>query len=127
MVTTVHRSGFTLIELLIVITVIGTLLALVAPRYWSGLDSAREAVLKENLHVIRDAIDKHYSDAGLYPESIEQLIQKRYIRKPPIDPITERTDTWKLISSPDPRMGGVFDVRSGAPGHARDGTRYEDW
>lgn len=127
MVKRKHLRGFTLIELLVVIAVIGMLLSLVAPRYWSSVDSARDAVLRENLHTMRDAIDKHYADAGRYPESLNELVTKRYLRSIPRDPVTERSDTWTLVEADGAVNGGVIDVRSGAPGQGRDGTPYSGW
>lgn len=123
-----HRArGFTLIELLIVVSLIGTLLALVSPRYWNGVDKAREAVLRENLYITRDAIDKYFADRGHYPESLETLVHQRYLRSVPIDPVTERTDSWKVVPPADERLGKLAGIRSGAPGKAKDGSRYGDW
>ena len=121
------KRGFTLIELLVVLAIIGVLLALAAPRYFSSVDRSKEAVLRENLHQMREAIQQYYADKGKYPETLETLATDRYLRKVPIDPITERSDTWIVVPPPDGTQSGVFDVRSGAPGNGRDGTPYRDW
>jgi len=120
-------TGFTLIELLVVMTIIALLLALAVPRYFHSLARAREAVLKENLMLIRDALDKHYADTGTYPASMESLVAKKYLRKVPEDPVTESAGTWVLIPPEKPATGGVFDVKSGAPGNSLTGTPYSTW
>lgn len=120
-------AGFTLIELLVVMAIIATLLSLAAPRYVGNVEKAREAVLKENLASMRDVLDKHYSDTGKYPDALEELVTRRYMRKIPIDPITDSDRTWIVVPPQDLQKGGVFDIHSGASGHARDGTLYRDW
>jgi len=119
--------GFTLIELLVVMAVIAVLLTLVVPRYYTSVDKSKEAVLKENLFIMRDALDKFYGDTGKYPAALRDLVEKKYLRRMPRDPITESSDSWVTISPGDPEKGQVFDVKSGAPGVARDGTRYNEW
>src|SRR5262245_48324375 len=116
------RRGFTLIELLVVLAIIGTLLMLAVPRYFGSLDRSKEAVLKENLYQMRDAISKYYADRGRYPESIEALASEKYLRKVPTDPITDSAATWVVVAPEDPQKGGVYDVKSGAQGKAADGT-----
>ncbi|GAA6140409.1 prepilin-type N-terminal cleavage/methylation domain-containing protein [Hydrogenophaga sp. 5NK40-0174] len=121
--------GFTLIELLVVLAVLGVLIAIIAPKYVDRVDDAREAVLRQNLVGLRDAIDAYYRDHGRYPETLDDLVAAKYIRKLPTDPITERNDTWKVVP-PDGASAStksVFDVRSGAPGEARDGSQYSQW
>lgn len=120
-------SGFTLIELLLVMSIIALLLALAVPRYHHSITRAREAVLKENLLLMRDALDKHYSDTGAYPASIEALVAKKYLRKVPEDPVTESASTWVVIPPDKSEKGGVFDIRSGAPGHSLGGDAYSTW
>ena len=122
-----RRSGFTLIELLVVFAIIATLLTIAVPRYYASLDKSKEAVLKENLYQLRDAIGKYYGDKGKYPESLEALAADKYLRKVPLDPITESATTWIPVPPEDPQKGGVFDVRSGAPGKALDGTEFSTW
>lgn len=123
-----HRPhGFTLIELLVVMTILAALLSIAAPRYFESLDRAKEAALRTDLRLLREAIDKHRADTGRLPESLQQLAQARYLRAVPVDPITDRSDTWLSIAAPDAAMPGLYDVRSGAPGMARDGTSYASW
>ncbi|MDA8109278.1 MAG: prepilin-type N-terminal cleavage/methylation domain-containing protein [Betaproteobacteria bacterium] len=122
------RSGaFTLIELLAVLAIIAVLLAIAAPRYFGSLDRAKEAVLKEDLYQMRDAIGKYYGDRGKYPDSLQTLVTDRYLRQVPADPITGSGATWIIIPPEDPDAGGVYDVRSGAPGRASNGTPYAEW
>lgn len=122
-----HLSGFTMIELLVVMAIIATLLSLVAPRYYHSVDKAKEVVLKQNLATMREIIDKYHGDTGKYPANLEALIEKRYLRSLPIDPITERDDTWKIIPPDNPEYGGMYDIKSGAPGKGSDGRPYADW
>jgi len=124
----VLSRAFTLIELLVVMAIIATLLSIAAPRYFDHLDRAREATLRQSLEVMRDAIDKYHADTGKWPESIEALVGKRYLRKVPVDPITGSGDTWLLVEPPsDHDGGGVWDVHSGSEETAKDGTRYVEW
>ena len=120
-------TGFTLIELLIVLAIVATLLTIAVPRYWASLDRSKEVVLKENLYQMRDAIGKYYGDKGKYPESLEALASDKYLHRVPLDPITESATTWVLVPHPDPQKTGVYDVRSGAPGKALDGTEFATW
>jgi len=122
-----RRGGFTLIELLVVMAVIGLLLSLAAPRYFRSVDLAREAALRQDLAVMRDAIDKHFADTGRYPASLEELATRRYLRRVPVDPITESADSWVVVPPADSALGAVYDVASGAPGTARDGSAYASW
>ena len=122
-----HRRGFTLIELLVTLTIIGLLLSIVMPRYFGTLTRADEAALKEDLFLMRDAIDKHFADTGRYPASLDELALKKYIRSVPIDPLTQTQSTWIIISPGDTQLGAVYDIKSGAKGIARDGRPYEQW
>ena len=122
-----RRAGFTLIELLVVMTIVALLLTLAVPRYFSSVDKSREAVLKENLNQMRDAISRYYADKGRYPESLDTLAADRYLRKVPLDPITESSATWLIVQPEDLQKGGVYDVRSGAPGKSRDGFEFSQW
>jgi general secretion pathway protein G len=124
--------GFTLIELLIAIAIIGILAAIAVASLRQTPQRAKEAVLKQDLFVLRDLIDQYFADKGKYPDSLRSLVDDGYIRKLPVDPITESDDTWETIyaeaSDDDPdAQGGVFDVRSGARGSALDGSSYSDW
>lgn len=121
------KSGFTLIELMVVMVVIATLLTIAVPRYFSHLDKSREAVLQQNLALLRETLDKYYSDKGMYPESLDELVSSKYIRSVPADPMTGSNTTWVSIA-PDPsEAGGVYDVKSGAQGIALNGTEYRNW
>jgi general secretion pathway protein G len=119
--------GFTLIELLVVLAIISTLLTLAVPRYFSSLQKSKEVVMKENLWTMRDALDKYYADVGKYPDRLEDLAVKKYLRAIPIDPITDTPTTWRVIPPPDPEKGGVYDVKSGAEGNSTAGSPYSDW
>ena len=119
--------GFTLIELLVVMVVIGILLSIVTPRYFNSVSKAEEAVLKENLLLMRDALDKYQADTGRYPDSLEDLVSKKYLRSMPYDPVAKSSETWIVVPPEDVAQGSVFDVKSGASGTARDGTAYGDW
>jgi general secretion pathway protein G len=121
------RGGFTLIELLVVLAIISTLLLFVSPRYFHKVDEAKDVVLRDNLITVRSTLDKFYGDNGRYPEALEELVEKSYLRTLPVDPITESSKTWQLIAVPDGYKGRVYDIRSSAPGAARDGTSYADW
>ena len=101
------KCGFTLIELLIVMAIIGTLLSIAVPRYFRTLERARETVLKQDLSILREAIDKHYADLNEYPDTLLVLVEKRYVRSVPIDPFTKLADTWTLIPSDDPDHAGI--------------------
>ena len=121
-----RARGFTLIELLVVLAIIGTLLALATPRYFQHVERAKEAVLRENLATVRDAIDQYRADKGVWPASLEALAEKRYLRQVPLDPLTESRDTWLLLPPAEHAATGVFDIRSGAEGATIDGTLYSE-
>jgi len=116
--------GFTLIELLAVLATVGMLLGIVVPRYLQHVDQAREVTLKHNLTGVRDSIDKFYADRGRYPADLQELVQANYLRTLPLDPVTNRADTWKAQMAP---QGGMRDIRSGAQGNAFDGSAYATW
>jgi general secretion pathway protein G len=121
------RRGFTLIELLVVMAIVATLLTLAVPRYFISVDRSREAVLKENLFQIRDAIGKYHADKGKYPESLQSLATDQYLRKVPLDPVTQSELTWIVVPTPGLESAGVFDIRSGAQGKGTDGTDFATW
>jgi general secretion pathway protein G len=122
-----RAGGFTLIELMVVLAIIATLLTIAVPRYYSSLDKSKEAVLKENLYQLRDAIGKYYADRGKYPESLQALATDKYLRSVPLDPVTDSATTWIVVAPEDPQKGGVFDVKSGAQGKAIDGSEFSTW
>lgn len=119
-------TGFTLIELLVVLAIIASLLTLAVPRYFKSLDKASEAVLAENLRVTREVIDHYYGDTGQYPDSLEQLVEKQYLRALPVDPITESSQTWIIVPPAAGAKGRVFNIHSGAPGSGNNGRRFAE-
>jgi general secretion pathway protein G len=102
--------GFTLIELLVVMAIIATLLSIVAPRYFNSLDKAKESVLRQDLGIMRNAIDQFYSDFGKYPIDLIELVDKRYLRSVPIDPFTESNQTWIEVPPKNETESGVYDA-----------------
>lgn len=123
-----HRiKGFTLIELLVVMAIIVLLLSLAVPRYFHSVDNSRETILRQNLSLTRQTLDKYYGDNGVYPDSLEMLVSKKYLRNLPLDPITGSDTTWIIVPPDEPEKGGVFDLRSGATGKAKDGRDYKDF
>ena len=102
--------GFTLIEMLVVMTLIALLLTLAVPRYFSTLDNGRARVQLQNIATLRDAIDKFHADQGRYPQALDELVEKNYLRHIPQDPITEAAD-WDVIAPTDPSLGNVYDVK----------------
>jgi general secretion pathway protein G len=121
------RNGFTLIELLVVMAIISMLLALAVPRYFHSVEKSKEAVLKENLSTMRNALDKYYGDSGKYPKTLDELVTGKYLRSVPVDPITESATTWVIVPPDDATKGGVYDVKSGAPGNSQEGIPFKDW
>jgi general secretion pathway protein G len=116
--------GFTLIELVVVMAIVALLVALAAPRYFHSVDRSKEAVLRSNLATVRDALDKFYGDTGKYPETLADLVEKKYLRTMPKDPVTDSTTTWVVVPPEDPEKGGVYDIHSGAEGSTKDGVPY---
>jgi general secretion pathway protein G len=111
--------GFTLVELMVVLTIIALMLSIVVPDYVGRTKRAEEAVLRENLALLRDALDKHYADAGQYPNSLDELVSKRYLRTVPPDPFTNSAVTWTRVPPSDPKRGGIYDIHSSAKGYER--------
>ncbi len=122
-----HKRGFTLIELLVVLGIVALLLTLAVPRFFPSIDSAKETILGDNLRNTRLVIDQYYADTGRYPDSLEQLVEKRYLRSLPVDPLTESTSTWVLLPPEDASKGAVYSIKSGAPGNDRSGKPYAEW
>ena len=122
-----RKAGFTLVELMVVLAVIALLISIVAPHYVGRIARAEEAVLRQNLTFMREALDRHYADAGRYPASLEDLVKKRYLRSIPDDPVTQSNTTWIVTAPDDPNKGAVYDVRSGAKGNGANGTPYGQW
>lgn len=121
------QNAFTLIELLVVMAIIATLLTIAVPRYFHSVERSREAVLHQNLTLTREALDKFYGDNDIYPDNLEDLVSRKYLRSLPVDPFTGSATSWLIVPPAAAEKGGVFDIRSGAPGNARDGTAYRDW
>ncbi len=121
------RAGFTLIELLVVMTIIGILLTIAAPRYFHTVQRSKETVLRHDLSVLRECIDKFYGDSGQYPEALSALVEKHYIRSVPVDPFTKSAETWMLVVSDDPDHPGLRDIHSGSPDMALDGSPFVSW
>jgi general secretion pathway protein G len=107
--------------------IIATLLTIAVPRYFHSVEKSKEATLRQDLAVIRDALDKYYGDNGRYPDALEELVKRKYLRSLPIDPITGNANTWLIVAPDSSEKGGVYDVKSGAPGNARDGSEYRGW
>lgn len=124
-----RSSGFTLIELMVVIALIGLLVGVAMPTYRRAQDNAREAVLKENLYILRQVIDQYFADKGYYPASLQALVDEGYLRRMPVDPITKAAD-WDEIpadstTSLDPTQSpGIWDVKSKASGQTQDGKPF---
>jgi general secretion pathway protein G len=125
-------AGFTLIELMVVVALISVLAGMGVVMYRNSIKRTQEAVLREDLFRMRDAIDQYYADKAKYPASLEALVSDGYLRQIPVDPITNSRETWVTVpSEPDPgdptAEVGIFDVKSGAEGNSIDGSPYADW
>jgi general secretion pathway protein G len=128
------KKGFTLIEILVILTLIGILAAILVPQYRYSVVRAREAVLKENLYLLRDAINKFRYDKKRYPQSLEELVTEKYVARIPEDPIYRKAE-WDVVyyePSPDEsydyqEQSGIVDVKSRSSGLALDGTNYSEW
>lgn len=126
------ENGFTLIELMIVLAIIATLAAIAIPSYINAVKHAREATLREDLFVIRQAIDSYTVDKEKAPQSLDDLVQAGYLKQMPADPMTGSTDTWMPDTSDtlmdiDQTAGGISNVHSGSQGIATDGSSYNTW
>lgn len=122
-----RQRAFTLIELLVVFAIIATLLTFAAPRYFRSVDRAKEAALMENLVTLRHALDKYYEDTGKYPTTLDDLVAAKYLRRIPLDPVTESNTSWVVVPPQDSSRGGVFDVKSGATGLSPSGRPYGEF
>jgi general secretion pathway protein G len=121
------RKGFTLIELLVVLGIVALMLTLAVPRYFPSIDKSKEVVLADNLRNVRQVLDQYYGDTGRYPDSLEQLVEKHYLRALPYDPIAESDATWIIVPPEDSSKGSVYNIRSSAAGNDRSGRPYADW
>jgi general secretion pathway protein G len=122
-----RSRGFSMIELMVALTILSLILTIAAPRYFGNIDISKESVLREDLFVMRDAIDKYFSDNGKYPDTLDDLVTKRYLRRIPVDPFTLSPHSWVVIAPPDTTLGAVYDVHTSAPNKALDATWYKDW
>lgn len=127
-----RTAGFTLLELMVVVALISVLAGMGVVLYRNSVVRTREAVLKEDLFRMRDAIDQYYADKAKYPPSLEALVSEGYLRQVPKDPFTDSVDTWQMIpADPDPNDPiaevGIYDVKSGSEGTAMDGSKYSEW
>jgi general secretion pathway protein G len=120
-------AGFTLIELIVVMLIIAMLASLAVPRYFGSVQKSKDAVLKEDLSLMRGALDKFYGDNDKYPAVLDELVSRKYLRSIPRDPLTESASTWITVPPEDPEKGGVYDVHSSAEGNAADGSPYKEW
>jgi len=116
------RTGFTLIELLVVLAIVALLLTVSVPRYFNSIDTAKETVLIENLRVTRESIDKFYGDTGRFPNSLEELVERKYLRSLPIDPISSAR--WLIIAPGDNDRGLVYNIKSTSVGRTKDGKLF---
>lgn len=122
-----RRQGFTLIEMLVVLAIVALLLTIAVPRYFGSLERSREVVLKTNLKTLRVTIDKFYADKGKFPESLEELVEQKYLLAIPVDPITDSKSSWLPVNSLDTNVLGIVDVKSGAPGQSTEGAPYASY
>ena len=127
-----NAAGFTLVELMIVMAIIGVLTAVAIPSYLGAVRQAREAVLKEDLHVLRAAIDSYTADKQKAPQALDDLVNEGYMKSIPIDPMTRAADTWQTsqsdsLHSMDQTDPGIDDVHSGAQEQGSDGRPYSEW
>ena len=125
--TSRRSRAFTLIELLVVLAIVALLLTLAVPRFFPSIDSAKETILADNLRNTRAVIDQFYADTGRYPDSLEQLVEKKYLRALPVDPVADSNSAWILVPPEDTTKGNLYTIRSGAPGNDRKGRPYAEW
>lgn len=121
------RHGFTLIELLVVLGIVALLLTLAVPRFFPSVDSAKETILADNLRNTRAVLDQFHADTGRYPDSLDQLVAKKYLPALPFDPVLGSDAGWTIVPPEDASKGGVADLHSGAPGNGRNGRPYAEW
>ena len=127
----IGKKGYTLLELMIVVAIVGILVTLAIPNFQQSAMKARETALKQNLFTMRSVLDQYYADRGDYPDSLESLVEAKYLRSIPVDPFTKSSTTWTEIyeeqEDGDDSSAGVYDIKSGSEDVAVDGTPYKDW
>ncbi len=126
------EQGFTLLELMIVMAIIALLAAIAVPSYTNNVRHAKEAALREDLRTMRSAIDSYTVDKQKAPQALDDLVQAGYLKSMPVDPFTQRSDTWvpvqdDILSGIDQTEPGISDVHSGAQLNGSDGTNYSTW
>ena len=125
------KKGYTLLELMLVVAIVGILVSLAIPSFQQSAMKAKETALKQNLFTMRAVLDQYYADRGDYPDNLEALVEAKYLRAIPIDPLTKSSTTWIEIyeeqEEGDDSSAGVYDLKSGSDDVARDGTPYTDW
>lgn len=121
-----RSEGFTLIELLVVLAIVALLLTLSVPRYFQSIDRSKEVILVENLRLTRETIDKFYGDTGRYPDSLDELVEAKYLRALPVDPVTETATSWIIEPPAANARGNIYNIRSGAPGSTGDGRLFSE-
>lgn len=124
---TMRARGFSLIELIVALAILSTILAIAVPRYFNNIETAQENVLREDLYVMRSAIDHYFSDKSLYPNVLGDLVTQNYLRAIPTDPFTKSSNSWVIVAPADPTLGAVYDIHSGSPNMAKDGTWLASW
>jgi len=123
----IRSTAFTLIELLIVLLLISLLASVVMPTVVGSINDAKESALKKNLQVMRDAIDDYYTDNNHYPVTLDVLVKNRYLRKIPVDPITEVAGDWVLEYHNDGEIRGVINVHSNSDAISSQQSPYNEW
>ena len=119
-----RRRGFTLIELLVVLAIIALLLTVTIPRYFQSIDTAKETLLVDNLKTTREMIDRYYGDTGQYPTSLEVLVEKKYLRALPVDPISDVP--WTLVLQEGEAKSAIYDIKSASVGKNRNGVLFSE-
>ncbi len=143
-----NRKGFTLLELMVVVAIIGILATLAEPEFKTAVLKSKEAALKEDLFNFRNVLDQYYADNGKYPDTLDDLVTKGYMRSIPPDPMTGSKTTWRLeyytgdnsdsgssdssdssdsSGSSGGDSGGIYDVHSGSDKIGTNGVSYADW
>jgi general secretion pathway protein G len=121
------RRGFTLIELLVVLAIIALMMTIAYPKYFHTIGTATDAALHQTLKHTRETIDKYYGDTGRYPDSLQDLVDHKYIRTLPYDPVVQSDHAWIIVTPGEANLGGVYDLHSSAPGSGSDGMPYASY